>query len=136
MAQPGEILVYEKYQFSDGSSADKLFIVLNTPDGDNPCLVLKTTSQSKRYEGAKAGCCPSEKVFLIPDTWKERFPKSTYVQLPEIITIPVSELLEGCLKTRIRTFGKLSPTCWAQLKNCLKKHFRRDISARNWKQIF
>jgi hypothetical protein len=136
MAQPGEILFYEKYRFRDGSSADKLFVILNAADSATPCLVLKTTSRAERYAGTREGCNPARKVFYIPDCWKECLDKSTYVQLPEIIPIPVSELLKGSFDKRIRTIGTLTPNCLAQLKNCLKKHFRDDISPRNWKQIF
>ncbi len=141
MPQSGQILYYQDFEFPDDpSKADKRFVILNAAENiDLPCLVLKTTSQSKRYEGAKQGCnphhYPPKRVFFIPLHWQECFPVATYIQLAEIIEIPTEELLQGALSKRIRIMGSLSADCFAQLKNCLKQ-FKEDISPQHWKLIF
>lgn len=135
MPQPGEILCYEDYVFEDGSKVDKLFVVLNSADIDLPCLVLKTTSQSERYEGVRRGCNVQRKVFFVPIDWEECFLLDTYIQLPQIIQISTQELLQGHFSRQISILGSLSVDCFAQLKECLKQ-FREDITAQHWKLIF
>jgi hypothetical protein len=136
MPQPGEILYYQDFVFADGSRGDKLFVVLSEADIDLPCLVLKTTSQSKRYDGVKQGCNPDKKVFFVPTDWGKCFKCDTYIKLPEIIEIPTDELLRGALSKNIRIMDSRLPNeCFLQLKNCLKK-FVNDISPRHWKLVF
>lgn len=135
MPQAGEILDYSDYVFEDGSKGDKLFIVLNAADTDLPSLVLKTTSQSRRYEGVVQGCNPQKRVFFVPADWGRCFELDTYIQLPEILEISTEELLQGALRKKIRIIGSLSVDCFAQLKNCLKR-FKEDVSLQHWKLIF
>ena len=66
MPQPGQILCYKDFEFGDYSKKEKLLVILNDADMDSLCLVLKTTSQSRRYEGVEKGCNPQKKVFLSP----------------------------------------------------------------------
>ena len=135
MPQAGEILDYSDYVFEDGSKGDKLFIVLNAADTDLPSLVLKTTSQSRRYEGVVQGCNPQKRVFFVPADWGRCFELDTYIQLPEILEISTEELLQGALRKKIRIIGSLSVDCFAQLKNYLKR-FKEDVSLQHWKLIF
>lgn len=135
MPQPGEILRYINYVFEDGSEGDKLFVVLNAADINVPSLVLKTTSQSKRYESAEQGCNPQKKVFFIPTDWEKCFKLDTYIQLPQIFEISTEELLKGALSKNIRALNSLSADCFEQLKNCLKQ-FKEDVSPYHWKLIF
>lgn len=135
MPQLGQILLYVDYVFEDGTKGNKLFIILTEADLDTPSLVLKTTSQSKRYQGAKEGCNPQMKVFFIPTDWGDCFPLDTYVQLPEIIEISTKDLLQGSLSKTIRMVSSLSANHYSQLRNCLK-YFRKDISEQHWKLIF
>lgn len=135
MPQPGQVLYYEDFRFENGSTGGKLFVILNVADINSPCLVLKTTSQSKRYEGVRKGCNPQKGVFFIPLDWQECFPLDTYIQLPQIIEISTEELLQGTLSKRIRMANSLSDDCFIQLKNCLKQ-FKEDISQQHWRLIF
>lgn len=135
MPQPGEILCYYDWSFENGSKADKLLVVLNVADTDCPCLVLKTTSQSRRYQNVVRGCNVQKRVFFIPVDWEDCFSLDTYVQLPQILEISTRDLLQGHFAGQIRRLGCLSVDCFTQLKNCLKQ-FRADISAQHWKLIF
>jgi len=135
MPQPGEILCYESYPFDDGSKRDKLFVILTVAGTNSPCLVLKTTSQSGRYEGVAKGCNPQKKVFFVPADWGQCFKLDTYIQLPQIIEISTEELLKGFFSKNISVVNSLSADCFALLKNCLK-HFREDVSPYHWKLIF
>lgn len=135
MPQAGEILYYSDYVFDDGSKGDKLFVVLNAADIDSPSLVLKTTSQSRRYEGITRGCNPQKRVFFVPADWRRCFELNTYIQLPQVLEISTEELLKGALSKKIRIIGSLPTDCFVQLKNCLKR-FKEDISPQHWKLIF
>lgn len=135
MPQHGEIFCYKDYQFEDGSKNDKLFVILNTVDSNTPCLVLKTTSQSKRYAGVRQGCNSPKRVFFVPTDWERCFKFDTYIQLPQIIEFSIAELLQGGLSDRIYRVNSLSSNCFAQLRNCLKQ-FKKDLSERHWKLIF
>ena len=129
------MIVLKDYEFGDGSKAQRLFVVLTVADIKSPCLVLKTTSQSKGYEGVRQGCNPEKRVFFVPAGWQSRFELDTYIQLPQIFEISTEELLKGVFSKNIRMIDSLSADCFAQLKNCLKQ-FREEISPQHWKLIF
>ena len=135
MPKPGDILWYKDFEFEDGTRKDKLFIALNTADNATPCLVLKTTSQPRRYLNSQKGCNPDKKVFFVPTKWQNWFNKDTFIQLPQIFEFTTAELLRGGRQHQIEIKAAISSDCLAQLKNCLKK-FKEDISERHWKMIF
>jgi len=135
MPYAGDILRYERYQFVDGTERDKLFVVLNAANGQTPCLVLPTTSQPKRYLGAQKGCNPAKRVFFVPKNSEKCFWLDTYIQLPRVIPLSAAQLVQAAWASQVSVTGCLSPLCFAQLKNCLKK-FKRDLSQENWDFIF
>jgi hypothetical protein len=136
MPGPGAILHYKGFRFEDGTAGDKYFIVLNKTEIDSDCLVLKTTSQEKRYGTVNQGCNPEKKVFYIPAGQVNCFKLNTFVQLPQIIEISTGELLKGMLSRKIiKEVDCLSDTHLKQLKDCLEK-FRIDIAAKHWESIF
>lgn len=135
MPGPGDILCFRDFEFEDGSKKDKLFVVLNVTNGGTPCLVLKATSQSKRYQEVNQGCNLNKKVFFVPTSWESCFTVDTYIQLPQIFEFSAPELIKGALKKQIAVINSLSQNCFAQLKTCLKK-FKNDISDCHWQIIF
>lgn len=135
MPYPGQILFHKDFEFENHSKKDKLLVVLNDTDVDSLCLVLKTTSQSKHYQGVDKGCNPQKKVFFVPIGWEQCFKVDTYIQLPEIIEIPNDKLLAGEISGRIYVSSSLTVECFKLLKDCLKQ-FKDDISAQHWKLIF
>jgi hypothetical protein len=135
MPQLGQILCYKNYEFKDHSKRDKLFVVLNDTDKDSVCLVLKTTSQSKRYQDVVKGCNPQKRVFFVPTGWEQCFKLDTFIQLPEIFEITTDELLVGEISGKIYVSSSLSVDCFSKLKNCLRQ-FKEDISPKHWKFIF
>lgn len=135
MPQPGQILCYKDYEFDDHSKKEKLFVVLNDTDRNLVCLVLKTTSKSRRYEGVGKGCNPQKKVFFVPTGWEQCFTLDTYIQLPEITEIATETLVVGEISRKIYVSSSLSIECFKLLKNCLKQ-FKEDISPQHRKLIF
>jgi len=136
MPEPGAILHYKGFRFEDGTAGDKYFIVLNKTDVDSHCLVLKTTSQEKRYGSVNQGCNQEKRVFYIPAGHVNCFKLNTFVQLPQIIEISVGELLRGTLSRKnISEVDCLAEPYFKQLKDCLEK-FRIDIAVKHWGSIF
>ena len=135
MPQPGQILCYKDYEFDDHSKKEKLFVVLNDTDRNSVCLVLKTTSKSRRYEGVRKGCNPQKKVFFVPTGWEQCFTLDTYIQLPEFTEIATETLLVGEISRKIYVSSSLSIECFKLLRNCLEQ-FKEDISPQHRKLIF
>lgn len=135
MPLPGQILWYKDFEFEDQSKKDKLFVVLNNTEANPTCLVLKTTSQAKRYEGVDKGCNPEKNVFYVPNDWEHCFKVNTFIQLPQIFPVSVDTLLVGEISRKIFVTGSLSVECWDLLKNCLRR-FKDDIAEDHWKMIF
>lgn len=125
MPVPGVVLADDAFKFSDSTTGKKLCIVLNDAKVNEPCLVVKTTSQSTRYKTAVTGCNPTLKVFFVPAS-QQVFEKDTYVQLDEIFAYGCDELLTGYWAKRIREICRLPDLTFRQLRNCLKR-FKEDI---------
>lgn len=136
MTSTGDILFHKEFGFEDRSIGQKLFIILCSADSESPCLMLKTTSQSARYEGANPGCNPPLKVFYIPLERREWFERPTYVSLPLIYKIPMDEINKGIEGGIIEILGQLSGKCLSEIKNCLKRNFFRDLSVFETQRIF
>lgn len=135
MPVQGEVLCHEKFQFKDGPTGKKLVVVLNNPAPRDPCIVVKTTSQSRRYQGVKPGCNPSRRVFFLPDTGKDGIKGDTYIQLDELFELSVPAMVASALKKEFYPIAKLQDLTFRQIKNCLKT-VRLDISERHYKLIF
>lgn len=133
MPNSGDVLFYRDFVFEDGSKGNKLFIVLCSK---SVCLALKTTSDKKGYyRGAREGCNPKRKVFLIPEK-KEGFPANTYVQFPLVVEITIPELIKGGQSKKIEVLRQpISSGCLQLIRDCLK-YFKDDISGEHWEQIF
>lgn len=132
MPQTGQILFHKSFVFEDGSKGDKLFIVLNNCGNKEECLVLKTTSQSRRYVGARTGCNADKKIFCIREECNQGFPQDTYVQMDHIIPLIVERLL---VDKQITFVDHLDENCFATLKKCLR-NYRDDIPVKYWALIY
>jgi hypothetical protein len=135
MPNPAEVYYHPTFQFEDGETSPKLFIVLGNCEKDLVCLVLKTTSREKRYENVKIGCNSEEKIFFITKEW-QKFKENTFVVLRPIYPIPWQELIREGIKEEIRRVLTLEPDCFRQLLNCLRKNIQEDISEEHYKSIF
>jgi hypothetical protein len=135
MPSPGDVLFHRDFQYQDGIRGEKLIIVLNQAELSTNCLALKTTSKDRRYLGALPGCNPEKKVFFIPKG-HEQFHLDTYVQIPQIFPISTRSLISNGLNQLVKHEFSLSSDCFKQLLNCLKKHFKEDISEEHWEIIF
>lgn len=135
MPQPGDIFIVKDFTFDDGSQRDKWFVVLNTSDLEKPCIVLKTTSNPKRYQGCVKGCNKNLRCFFTPVTWQTCFKLDTYIQLPQIFEFTAETLLKDNLAGKIEFLPSLTVDCLAQLKSCLA-FYKDDIAQVHWDLIY
>jgi hypothetical protein len=136
MLLPGDVFIYKQFAFEDGSQRDKWFVILNSPDHEKPCIVLKTTSNSARYQGCVKGCNKHLRCFFAPATWQTCFRVDTYIQLPQIIEFSTDTLYRESIARRIEFRpSPLSSDCFGQLKSCLAG-FKDDISPSHWALIY
>lgn len=132
----GDIFFDSKFRFSDGEYGEKLFILVNEPTGDDPYLVLKTTSQPKHYAGVSHGCNKNRYVFfLLKAYYRESFSKDTYVQLEEVFEYSAMQMVVGGISRQIDHKGSLAPSTINAIVNCLKS-LKDDISYEHYKLIF
>ena len=132
MPSAGQILHHKNFVFQDGNTGNKYLIVLNTCDNDKTCLVLKTTSQPKRYPYATPGCNSCQGIFCIYQECEQDFTKDTYVQLDYVYPINVEDKLD---MHQVSFTGHLTPQCFTGLKRCLR-NFREDIPQKYWAVIY
>jgi hypothetical protein len=112
----GTVLYDERFQFSDGSVINKLFIVLC--DFGTNYLVLNTTSQQKK-KNKTAACQLKDKPpnFFLPanHSW---FEKDTWIELDEVFEID-SDTLEQKKKDRVVLHKSvLSPELMKDILKC------------------
>jgi len=132
MPEAGQKLFCKNFIFADNTSGDKLLIVLNNCKNQDACLVLKTTSKEKNYTGSLPGCNSRKKCFCIFIECEQEFSLDTFVQLEQIYTINIEQLLNT---KQLSFIGRLSNTCFTNLKRCLR-NFRDDIPIDYWKLIY
>jgi hypothetical protein len=134
MAEPGDVLLIQDFEFSDGSKGDKWVVVMHAGAGEVPYLVVKTTSQARRYAGLSPGCSEKRRVFVVPQG-SDKFPKDTYVQLDEIFPFDALEMLRGHWSQRMKPLFSMTTQRFNELRNCLKR-LRQDIPVRYYEWMF
>jgi hypothetical protein len=132
MYRQGQILRCKDFEFSDGSTADKLFVVLNTSTPTHPCLVLITTSNPRYYAYAHPGCNNLKRAFCITVDCDQDFNVDTYIKLPLITALDIEDFLS---KKQLSFVGHISDICFDNLKKCLRK-FKNDIPLQYWAEIY
>ena len=73
----GTVLFFKDFIFRDGSSKDKLIIILNSPQNNEPFLFCPTTSQQHRRKSILG--CHSEDNYYFIDERQDNFIKNTWV---------------------------------------------------------
>jgi len=122
--RPGTVFFIRKFKFDDGDEANKLFVLM-THARNKLFLVVKTTSQKKKWRSQKQGCHAEKGYFYFQ-------PKSSWFEQPTWIILDDPHLLEaGELKRRFQDGSAVTKTVLdtpttAALRNCLKRV--QDIS--------
>lgn len=130
----GAVFLHSQFQFHDGGTGKKYFVVLNEPLAEEPYIVAKTTSKL-HDKSFSIGCNPIPAVFYIPAKNEKSFPVNTLIQLSDLYEFSKEEILKGHLKDKTITFqDDLASVTVAQLINCIRK-LKEDISEYHFKLI-
>lgn len=119
----GAIFFNKKQVFSDGTSKEKLLVLLNNPEENDPHLFVQTTSQRKD-KPLSPGCIEKRGLFFIPgsstffekDTWLELYSFQEFDS--SIVRHDSDFVFEGDLADRLM----------AAVIDCLLRSMGKDIT--------
>lgn len=117
--RPGTVFYIKKFKFDDGDEAHKLFVLM-THARNKRFLVVRTTSQKKKWRSQKQGCHAERGYYYFQ-------PKSSWFAEPTWIILDDPHLLQAdVLRARFQNGSAVikttldTPTT-AALRNCLKR---------------
>ncbi|MEW6669875.1 MAG: hypothetical protein AB1512_32095 [Thermodesulfobacteriota bacterium] len=121
MDDRGSVLFAKEYHFRDGTTKAKLFVLLNTPGGDENYLLVRTTSQ-KGDRPTRPGCIEEKKLFFILANTCF-FEKDTWLEFQTL-----EEWDRAHVREKFQTVGKLSPNIFKKVLDCLFRTMSEDIT--------
>ncbi len=115
---PGTILHDQKFLFTDGTTGNKLIILLTSQVDGYFYIAAKTTSREK-YKKKNSGCQHKDAHpnFFIP-RGTSSFPIDTWVSLSEFYDLKSKELLQRHFTGDIKTIGDLDINLTKKLLIC------------------
>lgn len=134
MANKGDIIIHDSFVFHDGAIGKKLAVVLNDAIAATPFLLVKTTSNPRRYQNAVEGCNENLKVFFVR-RGTANLNEDTFIQLHEIYPYSATDLSALMSSKTVRPVTALPTQKFNELRNCLKR-LRKDISKAHQKILF
>lgn len=129
----GCILFDTEFKFKDNEIGEKLIVLLNNPQGDEPFLFCRTTSIEKPPYKIKTpfGCQKNSQYFFINKC--EFFPKDTWLLLYDIYEYSKAHILKKAWDKKIKIIKSINDNILGQIKNCVK--YSIDISEKHLKMI-
>ncbi len=115
----GTVLHHRAFQFKDGETGQKLLIILNMPQNDEPYLCCKTTSKQK-FNLDKEGCYSNKNIYAL-NPIKNCFPLKTRVQFHDIYEFHAPTFLQAHFNGALDIKGKLPTNIINAIINCIKK---------------
>ena len=115
---PGTILHDQKVPFSDGTTGNKLVVLLTSLVDGYFYIAAKTTSKEK-HKGKIAGCQHKDIYpnFFIPKG-KSSFPADTWINLDEFYEFKSTELVQRHFSGEIKSIGTLENNLITKLLGC------------------
>lgn len=113
---PGTILLDPEFRFKDGTQGKKLFILL-TDNRSDKVVVVKTTSNGKRYtrkQGYQEGRFP---CFYLPDSSCD-LDGDTWIQFNDFFEFNAGELLNKVMSGQIKRICRLPKNITTQVLQC------------------
>ncbi len=126
----GAIYHHSKMIFHDGSHGIKYLVLMNSPDGDEPYLFVKTTSRPNRKPFIE-GCSMEKSLFFIKAD-KTFFKKDTWIQLHEIYEIPKADISK---ERGLQKVGSLDEKITDEIVECYLKSQEDDILPKHRKLL-
>ena len=120
----GDIYLHNRFQFEDGKTGKKLFIIVGT--SKKVILVCKTTSQKNAYRLKKKGCAAPEKNYYMFFGEEDFFEKDTWVQFDRVYEFNPRGLFSDLYGGKAEKMGQLTEQNTRALSNCVLKS--EDVS--------
>ena len=117
--QAGTTLFFKDFRFKDGGTSDKLVIVLNTPEKDQPYLLCPTTSK-QHHRKSQLGCHSEDNYFYV-DEKQDHFDVNTWILFHEIYEKKSAELLSEKFQGKLYMKFDLDTNLWKAVRNCILK---------------
>lgn len=116
----GEVYCFHDFKFKDGSTSDHptLIIVLNSPQNNDPFLLIQTTSR-QHFRKSAPGCHSEENYYYFPQGI-DGFHTNTWV-LFQVYEISYRVFVQDALQRKQFSIFTLSDQNWRALKNCILK---------------
>ncbi len=128
MVVSGTVFHHEQFVFKNGEIGNKLLVLLNTPNKNDPYLFVKTTSQRKG-KPIKKGCLENLKLFFVPAITAS-FPDPTWIQLYDIYEFLYEEVEKD---KRFKIISHLESKLFNEIIDCLFISCPDDILPRHEK---
>lgn len=94
----GELLYRINFNYQDGDASNKLILALNTPSGNEPLLIVLTTSK-QRFRETIPGCHSEDNYFFI-QKGQSLFHEQTWILFKTLTGLDYKELLKWSLCER------------------------------------
>ena len=117
----GSVYFHKEFKFSDGTTGEKLFVVVNSPGKTENYLVCKTTSKEKPpHRLRKQGCSAEKNYFMLfpKDDW---FNKDTWIQFDRIFEFETMKLLQDKFGDKAEYKADLKPKNIRAILKCILK---------------
>jgi hypothetical protein len=118
--EPGSVLHWADFEFDDGDTANKFFVVVGAQPNKNYLAVIATSKQ-KRGRKPQPGGNPEGGWYCIPGGGKDYFEKDTWLLFEKPVELSAAELLQRKFKNEIAVKGKLRGDVANAICNCMRK---------------
>lgn len=115
----GTVFLHKNYQFPDGGTADKFFIIINNPGPNAPFLTCKTTSKQDSRP-VNEGCHYLKNVYVLREN-DDFFKLRTWVQFYTLYRFNHKELMKKDHSGEVIKMAELRPQTTSAIVNCVKK---------------
>jgi len=118
----GEIFLCPDFNFHDGCTGNKYFVILNNPPQDKFFLLILTTTKPRLGWENRPGCyVPSGCFFISANT--QWFPDPTWLKFNSVYSVPYQEAIDKERNNTFRLRGLLTTECCNSVVNCIKMSF-------------
>jgi hypothetical protein len=90
--EPGSVLHWADFEFDDGDTANKFFVIVGAQPNKNYLAVIATSKQ-KRGRKPQPGGNPEGGWYCIPGGGKDYFEKDTWLLFEKPVELSAAELL-------------------------------------------
>lgn len=121
----GAVIFVKDYEFDDGSTKDKLLVVLGTKEGQD-YLCAQTTSVKWRRDVGHGCYHGAQTYFFLEGNGKNFFSEDTWILLSQADIYSSIWLLNQSLSGKAKVVGEVKPDVAGQIRNSYKES--RDAS--------